>query len=144
MIAVGMVEVAIDEIIDMIAVGNGLVPAIGTVDMAIVVGSLVVMIPATSRVGVCHRYDMLFDFTVAFLMMEVPIMKVIDMVAMPNSGVPAVSSVLVIMIGVGFARSIAHVRSNISGPRNVKMKWRTASRILSTPCFLRFIAEESK
>ena len=107
-IAVWMMEVSIDEIVDVIAVGNRFVTTAGSMDVSIFVAGLVVMILTAIRVGFGHRDDVLFDYSVGFLVMEVAVVEIVDVITMFECGMAAVSTVLVIMVGVDFAIGVAH------------------------------------
>jgi hypothetical protein len=109
MIAVGMVQVALDEIIDMVAMGYGLVPTIGAMFVRDSVTTAIVVGCAALRVLRTDFQDMLLDqrgATGPNRMMQVAIVKVIDMSAVFDAGMAAVRGVLVTAVGMGFG--IAH------------------------------------
>lgn len=80
MITMRVMKPAVHEVIDVIAVWNGLMPAVGTVNMAGVVANMTKLRSAT--VGILSTYvdDMFFD-SVARLMVQMTVMQVIDVVA---------------------------------------------------------------
>jgi hypothetical protein len=102
-----MMQVTVDQIIDMIAVRHRLVPAAGTV----LVSRLVALAAMLRRaaVGIAGRdlYDVLID-VIAMGMVQVPVVKVVGVVAMPNGGVSAVGPVLMRVIGVVGMRARGH------------------------------------
>jgi hypothetical protein len=109
MIAVGMVQVALDEIIDMVAMGYGLVPTIGAMFVRDCVTTAIVVGCAALRVLRTDFQDMLLDqrgATGPNRMMQVAIVKVIDMTAVFDAGMAAVRGVPVTVVGMGFG--IAH------------------------------------
>lgn len=92
-----MVQAAIDQIIDMIAMRHRLVPAAGAVDMAAIVR-------AGAAVGVAGAdADHMFINMVAMHMVQMAIVQIIDMAIMGDGGVPAARAVLVGVIRVGVA-----------------------------------------
>ena len=94
---VGMVQMAVDEIVDVISVGDGFVAAAWTVDVVLVVSSAAVLRGARAWVGVGHLDHVVIDaFT--FRMMEMPIVQIVDVVAVLNGHVATVLPVLVVVI----------------------------------------------
>jgi hypothetical protein len=100
-VAVRMVEATPDDVIDMVAVGNRLVAAVGTMDVMIVVGEVV---DGSASVGVFggDLQRMLFDRSVLILMMEVSVVDEVDVITVLHLGVAAACVVVVI---VGFVAS---------------------------------------
>jgi hypothetical protein len=93
MIAVRMVQVAINEIIDMVPVRHRLVATIRAVPMSTVVPATIMV--GRAALGVLRTYfqDMLLNKRRASepdRMVEVPVMKVIDVVDVSDSGVATV------------------------------------------------------
>jgi hypothetical protein len=99
-IAVRMVQMTVDEVIHMITVRHRLVPAIGAVNVARLVTGTLVRRRAGVWVGVRHFQNMLFDFTVFANVMQMTVVNIVDMVAMLDTGVFAIGTMLVIMMGV--------------------------------------------
>ena len=106
-IAVRVVEVAIDQIIDMVAMRHRLVAAVGSVHVGAVVPVAVVFGSATLGRLRVHSDDMLID-VVAMKMMQMPIVQVIHVAVVFDCGVTAVRAVGVIVVRVLFT---AHVIS---------------------------------
>ena len=138
-VAVRMVEASLDDVIDMIAVGNRLVPAAGTMDVMIGVGK---MVYGSTSVGVFDRnlQRMLINGSVLILMMEVSVMDEIDVISVLYLGVAAACIVAVV---VGFVTSgwIIHdnrrlVRHPLDGQRKHASKQyenQSADRAVGSP-----------
>lgn len=105
-VAVGMVQVTIDQVIRMVAVRHRLVSAGGAVLVAFLVRSAVVLRRTLGRVVGVDRKSV-FLHAAAGDMVQMTVVKEIDVVTVPNGGVPAAGSVLVIVIGM--FRVIGHV-----------------------------------
>lgn len=97
--AVRMVQVPVDEVVDVVAVGHGLVAAGGTVDVTGVMSRARVGRRAGPGVGAADLDAALVDVTVVQAM-QVPVVQVVDVVAVPDGGVAAVGAVLVRVVVV--------------------------------------------
>jgi hypothetical protein len=108
-----MVQVPIHEIVDMIAMRHGLVSAAGTMDMArLMAGTAVIR-----RAGVWVRFrhlDHMLVHMVAMRMVQMAIMQIVDMVAVPQGGVAATGAMRVAMVGVVGLRTATHHRTSSS------------------------------
>jgi hypothetical protein len=93
-----MMQAAIDQKVDMVAVRYLLVSAAWPVLM------VALRRHAPVGIGSADRYYVLGNF-VALHVMEVPIMKVVDMVLMAHSNVSAIGTMHVVMIGMYFSHS---------------------------------------
>jgi hypothetical protein len=95
-IAVGVVEAAVDEVVDVVAVGHGLVPAPGAVDVLGVVDGGDARLDGVAPGGVARAdgQDVLVDLAVGDVV-EVPVVEVIDVAVVLDGGVPAAGAVLV-------------------------------------------------
>jgi len=104
-VAVRVVEAALDDVIDMVAVGNRLVPAAGT--MEVMIGVREVVYGSTS-IGVLRRdlQCMFLNGSIFILMMEVTGVDKIDVVSMLYLGVATACAVDVIVGFVGVRRVI--------------------------------------
>ncbi len=92
-----MMKMAVDQVVDMVAVWNGFMSAAGTMHMSGFVT------PAARRalIGIlCADFDPVFVYMIGMRMMQMAVMEIVDVVAMPDRGVSAVRSMLVIMMGV--------------------------------------------
>lgn len=99
-VAVGMVEAAIDEIIDMVPVRHRLVSATGTVVVSVLVGAGVVRRGAAVGIGGGHVEGVFLDRAVRILVMEMAVVQVVEVIAVTDRGVPASVAVLVVVIFV--------------------------------------------
>jgi hypothetical protein len=103
-IAVGMVQVATDEIIDMVTVRHRLVPTTGAVLVTDLVTAAIMVGRAALRVLRTDFQDMVLNERRAGganRMMEVAVVEVIDMVDVFDDGMAAVGTVLVTVVGKG-------------------------------------------
>ena len=103
-VAVGVVQVAVDQVVHVVAVRDGFVAATGTVHVVGIVAVAVVAGRAVRRVGVADFQLVLDDGAVGFLVMEVAVMQVIHMIAVFDRSVSAIRSMFVIVIGVNVFR----------------------------------------
>jgi hypothetical protein len=99
-----MVQVAADEVIDMVAMGNGLVAATGAVAVAGIMAAAGVRRRAGGGVVGVNRQGMLLD-AVGAHMMQVAVVEVIDMVAMLDGGVAATGAMLVVVVRAGHVQA---------------------------------------
>jgi hypothetical protein len=86
MIAVRMVQAPVDEIIEMVSMGDRLMAAIWTMLMRCIMPFRRLI--ARAAIRVLRRYfdDMLID-AATFNVLKVPLIKIIDVVCMPNRNV---------------------------------------------------------
>ena len=94
-ITVGMVESAVNDVVDMIAVGNGLVPASWSVDMAIGMGDGM----AAVRVGRID-FQRVLVIMIAMLVVHVSVMEKIVVVTMFYFGMAAMLAMFMRMVRV--------------------------------------------
>jgi len=97
MVAVGVMKVAIDEVVDVIVVRHRFVSAAWAVDVTRFVAS------AAWRTLVrvlCADLDFVFVYMIAVRMVQMAIMEIVDVVAMFNCGVATVRTVLMVVVGV--------------------------------------------
>lgn len=99
MVAMGMVQPAIDQIIDMIAMRHRFMAAAGTMHM--VAGQPCI---AAGRVGGADRDDM-FIHMVAMRMMQMPVVQIIDMAIMGDGGVATAGAMNMGVIGMDVGAS---------------------------------------
>lgn len=107
MVAVRVMQVAVDEVVDMVAVRYCFMAATWAVYMAGVVAAAFVLGSASIWVLGADFNDVLVDM-VAVRVMEVAIVQVIDVVAVFDGGVAAVFAVLVVMMVVVGKVAVAH------------------------------------
>lgn len=106
MITVRMVQVAIHEVIDVVAVRHRLMPATGTVNMAGGVAAATVLRGAAIGILRADRNHMLIDM-VTMHMMEMSIVQVVHMALMFDRGMAAVRAVLMVVVIVLLASAHA-------------------------------------
>lgn len=99
MAGVGMMEMAVDQIVDVVIVGDGGVTAVGAVDVGRVVAGALVVRGASGRIGGGDGNDMLVDMTFVQVM-QVAVVEVIDMIVMLYGGMTAAGGVYMVVIGV--------------------------------------------
>lgn len=100
MAIVRMMQMAVDQVVDMITVRNCGVTAIGSVHMTARVTTTEV--PARTLRGIrgVHLQNVLFDSPVRCGVVQVTIMQEINMLTMPDPGMAAFRTVYVVMVGV--------------------------------------------
>lgn len=108
-IAVRVMKMAINEIVDVIAVRHGLVTTARTMDMPGFMAGTTVFRRATVRVLFTHFNHMLIDM-ILMRMMKVTVMQIIDMVPMANSGMTAARTVFMCVVGVMRMVALSHFR----------------------------------
>jgi hypothetical protein len=99
-VAVRMVQVPVDEVVDVVAVRDRWVSAVGPVFVVGGVTAALVFGRASPRVRAADGQPMLFHFSVRQLVMQMPVMKIIDMPLVLDRGVTAIGTVLVSVIGM--------------------------------------------
>jgi hypothetical protein len=111
-VAVRMVQLAIDQIIRVVAVRHGLVPAPRSVTVP---GVVAVVVPrgARGRVGAVHLQAVVVH-VVPVRVVQVPVVQVIDVPVVADGRVSAVRSVLVVMPAVR-PMIVAHFCSSAAG-----------------------------
>jgi hypothetical protein len=98
-IPVGMMQMPVDQIVDVVAVRHGLMPASGTVHVRAVMPSAPV--PGCTAVGIGRRHlDAVLVDVVAVHMMQMAVVQIVDVIAVANGRVPARPAVLVRVIDV--------------------------------------------
>jgi hypothetical protein len=87
-IPVGMMQVSVDQIVDVIAVRHRLVPASRTVHVPAVVPAAPVLRRAPVRIG--GRYlDRVLVHVILVHMVEMAVVEIVDVIAVADSGMPA-------------------------------------------------------
>ena len=98
-VAVWVVQVAIDEIVDVVAMRYCFVTAAGAVHVSRFVATAVVVGRASVRVGGADCDDVLIN-VVTMLVVQVAVVQVINVAFVLDGGVAAVRAVLVFVVGV--------------------------------------------
>jgi len=94
-----VVQMPIHEIVDMAVMRHRLVSAAGTMDMARFMTGTAMIRRAGVWVRLRHLDHMLVHM-VAMRMVQMTIMQIVDMVAVPQCGVAAAGAMRVAMVGV--------------------------------------------
>lgn len=102
MIAMGVMQAAIDEIVDVVAMRDRLMATARTMDMAGLMARAGLARRAVIRIGRADLDHMLVDM-VPMHVMEVAIVEIVHMVAMADAGMATVRAMLMGMVGVNFA-----------------------------------------
>jgi len=98
MIAMRVVQMTVDKIIDMVAMRNWLVTATGAVNVPAVVPRADVARSAPVWIDCRNVQRMLFDSAVGIHVVQMAIVQVIDVVFMLDGRVSAIGAVLVIVV----------------------------------------------
>lgn len=99
MIAMWMMQTAIDEIVDVIAVRHGIMAAARAMNMILAVADMVRQRPAARRIDRADLDHMLVD-VIAMRMMQVSIVKIVDVIAMAHGDVTTVGAMHMTVIGM--------------------------------------------
>lgn len=100
-----VVEVSVHQVVDVVAVGNGRVSAVGTVHVIGVVTAAAMTVGAGFWVGATDL-DAMFVYMIAVGMMQMSVVEVVDMSVVLDGDVAAVGAVDMIVFGVLVA--VAH------------------------------------
>lgn len=107
-VAVRIMESAVDKIVDMIAMRDRFVAT----SRAMYMFGIVSLVPEFRRAAVrilgAHLDDMFFN-NVAFLMVEMAVVEIVDVIAMFNGDVTAFRAMLMGMIGVNAMALAGHL-----------------------------------
>ena len=106
--AVRIVQVAVNQVVDMFAMGHHFMPAIRSVRMFLLMTRALVIRRATLRIGFCYINHMFINM-VAVKMMQVAIVQIINMVAMQDTGVPEIGVMRMSVIFVLLQDTISHL-----------------------------------
>ena len=98
MVAVGMMQVAVDEVVDMIAMRNGFMSTTGAMHVAGLVASAGMSLRAFIGVCLADLDHVLFHATIGILMMQMSVVEVIGMAVVIHSRVAAVFAMLMIVV----------------------------------------------
>lgn len=89
---------AIDQVVNVVTMGNRFVTAAGTVNMTGFVTAASVRGCASVRIGIGHLKPVLHDTAVIGYVVQVTIVQVVDMVTVLDAGVLALRTVLMIVV----------------------------------------------
>lgn len=122
-----MVQVAINEVVDVVPVGNGFMAATGTVDMRGIMAYAGVSFRAGVRVGFRYR-QLVLVMMVTVGMEQVSVLKEVRVPLVFDGEVPAVAAVFVDVSTVGFT---VHSKFLIDVPGRFQYTKETALRVHS-------------
>lgn len=124
-IAVRVVQMAGDEIVDVIAMRNRFVAAAGAMNVSSIMSGAAMVGRATIRVPVAHLNPMLVDM-IGMRMVKMAIVKIIDMASMPDGNVAAAGSVRVVVVGMMRKVASGHfdILPQVGGFRR-RARWRS-------------------
>ncbi len=103
-VAVGMMQATLNQVVDVVPVGNRFVTAVGAVDMSRFVACQVLSRSASIGIPVTDLEAMLVH-VISVGMMEMPIVQVVNVVLMLDRGVTAAGAVGVVVTFVNVAFS---------------------------------------
>ena len=102
-----MVQMAIHQVINMVAMRNGFVAAVGAVGVGLLLGATAVVRRAIIRIRGGHLNVMVVHM-IAVNVMQMAIMKIIGVAVVFHCGVPAVWAMDVAVIARVFLVSVSH------------------------------------
>ena len=113
MVAVRMMQMPVDQIVDVVSVRHRLVPAPRTMNVPRLVSAA--LVTGRTRVRILRRNldRVLIDMPVMHVM-QMTVVKIVDMIAMLESRVPASGTVLMGVIGVMRQFAVGHRRLRIA------------------------------
>ncbi len=97
-VTVRVMQVTVDKIIDVIAVGYRFVSTSGAVNMVDSVAPTSMRWRASRGIGLTNGDRVLLDLPIGQDVMEVAVVQVVDVTLVSNTGVLAVGTVLVVMM----------------------------------------------
>jgi hypothetical protein len=98
-VAVGMVQVTVDEIIHMVAMRDRFVTAARSMNVSSIMSGAAMVGRATIRIIVAH-FNAMFVYMIGVRMVKMAIMEIIHMAAVPDGNVTASGSMRVGVVGV--------------------------------------------
>jgi hypothetical protein len=139
MVAVRMMEPAVNEIIDMVAMRHGLVAAVGSVTVCRIVASGMVLRITAVRIAVAYGDHMMLG-AAALGMLQVAVIEIINVAFMPHGEMTASGAMNVVRSLARNARfwchggfSVAHPQSSRRiMPKLASAEKRTSRRLLAT------------
>jgi hypothetical protein len=107
MVSMLVMQAAVDEVVDVVAMRHGFMAAAGAVNMAMVMPGVIANRLAPIRVRGAHFDNMLVDM-VTMWVMQVAIMQIVDMFAVLHSRVAAAGAVRMVVVFVMGEMAVAH------------------------------------
>ena len=99
MVAMRMMQVALYQVVDMVAMGHPFMAAIRTMNVPFIVTGAVMVSRASVGIRCVHFEHVLIDM-IPVHMVQVPVMQVVDVPVMADGLVPAVRPVLVRVVSM--------------------------------------------
>lgn len=113
MVGVDVVQAAIHQVVDMIAMGNGFVAAIGAMD---VIGRMATALAVGALVGIGGvDGEGVLVHVIAMHVVQVAIVKIVDVPVVLDGGVSAIRPMLMAVIGVMLVAATAHATDSEKG-----------------------------
>jgi hypothetical protein len=103
MVAVRMMQVAVDQIVDMIGMRHRLMATVGAVLVALGMAAAIVIRRAAVRIGRAHRDDVLVEM-ILVRMMKMAVVQIVHVPLMAHRGMAATNAVLVRMVVMDVVR----------------------------------------
>lgn len=103
MIAVRMVQMAIDQIVDVVAVRDGLMAATRTVPVRRLMAAAAMLRRAAVGIGGADLHDMLIDAAI-MRVVQMAVVQIVDVALVANRNVPAARPVRMLMVGMSGIR----------------------------------------
>lgn len=108
-----MVQAAIDQIVDMVAVGYGFMAAVRAVNM---IGCVAGALAMGALIGIDGAdFDDVFVHVIAMHVVQVAVMEIVDVPVMLDGGVAAMRPMLVAVIGVMLVAAGGHSSDSAKG-----------------------------
>ena len=104
-VAVGVVQVAIDDVVDVIPVGHSLMTTSWSMDVVFIMACAAMTGRAGVWIGLRHLKPVLI-YVVSMHVMKMAIMYIVDVISMPNRCVATIRPMYVCVAHVFFARLI--------------------------------------
>jgi hypothetical protein len=111
MIPVGMMQVSFNQVVDVVTVRHDFVPASWTVHMRAVMSPALVLGRAPVRIGRRHLDGVLVDMILVSVV-QMAVVKIINVIAVANGCMPTPWTVLVGMVGVLVVTASAHLTAS--------------------------------
>lgn len=108
---VGMVQMAVHQVVDVISVRHRLVAASGSVGVIGTMPAALVTAGAGGRVGLIDT-DRVLAHVLFVRMVEVAVVQIVHMTLVNDRGVLALGAVDMLVVRVGFVSTIAHAGSS--------------------------------
>jgi hypothetical protein len=95
-----VMQVAVNKVVNMVAVRDGFVTAAWSVNVACLVSGAMMIRSTDVRILLCDFQDMLFDLTICLNVVQMSIMQVVHMIAVLDTRVLAIWTMLMVVMSV--------------------------------------------